>query len=71
MATLNLNHEDITELLIILNGALTDVNAQIHSSPVNETRKTLEEHREYIRKWINRLSRLEYEEERFRLDSEQ
>jgi hypothetical protein len=71
MAILNLNNEDITELLTLLNSALTDVNAQIHSSTDDETRKLFEEHRERIKMWIHRLSRLEYEEERFRLDSEQ
>jgi hypothetical protein len=58
MAALNLNHEEITELLVVLNTALYDTNEMIRLSHDTEEIDAYKEHRARIRKWITRLSKL-------------
>ncbi len=57
MAALNLSNDEITELLVILNNALGEVNEQLsHEYVIPLAREAAEVRREAIRKWIHRLS---------------
>ena len=57
MATVNLSNEEITELLVILNNALGEVNEQLsHEYVLPIAREAAEARRDTIRKWIHRLS---------------
>src|SRR5260370_15619682 len=72
MATLNLSNDEITELLVVLNNALAEVNEQLsHEYVIPLAREAAEARRDTIRKWIHRLSQqVGSEEERTMVEQE-
>jgi hypothetical protein len=56
MAELTLSHEDVQELLVVLNVALYDANEMIRRSHDITEIDAYKERREAIRRWIHRLT---------------
>ena len=53
-----LSNEDLNELLTILNVALGDADVAINLSHDTQELDAYKQHKQLIRKWITRLSRL-------------
>jgi hypothetical protein len=63
MATLQLSNEEITELLVVLNSTLAEVNEQLsHEDVLPIVREAAEKRRDIISKLIHRLSQIGIEE---------
>ncbi len=52
------SNEELNELLIVLNVALEDANTAVRLSHDTDELNAYKEHRQNIRKWITRFSRL-------------